>query len=71
MQWNIRRLDFDLGADFFELLGQFFGFALFDTFLEGLWNAFNELLSWPGPTGNAANDLNGLDLVATVAGAQR
>src|SRR5690606_24247042 len=58
-------LDFDLGADFLELLLDGLGLFLRDPFLDRLGRALDEVLGFLQPEiGDLAHDLDDVDLVA-------
>src|SRR3954471_2094686 len=67
-----RLLDFDFGADVFELLLDRRSFVLRHAFLDRLGRAFNEILRFLQPeAGHFANDLYDVDLVGTDFGQRR
>ena len=62
-------LELDGSAGFLDLLLDLFGFVLVDAFLDGLRSAFDQRLGFAeAETGNRANFLDHVDLLATVTG---
>ena len=62
-------LEFDLGADFFDLLLHLFGFSLGDAGLDGLRSSLDEVLGFlEAEAGQFADDLDDLDLVRADVG---
>ncbi len=62
-------LEFDGAAGSFDLLLDFFGFRLGNAFLDSLRSAFDQRLGFAeAQTGDGADFLDDVDLVATVAG---